>query len=45
MIQDSAYPQMGVLYLMDALRKKGMDSENFLAIRIHANRQQKMYFG
>ena len=27
MVQDSAYPQMGVLYLMDALRKKGIDSE------------------
>jgi radical SAM superfamily enzyme YgiQ (UPF0313 family) len=25
--QDSAYPQMGVLYLVDALRKKGIDSE------------------
>jgi len=25
--QDSAYPQMGVLYLADALRKKGIDSE------------------
>jgi hypothetical protein len=25
--QDSAYPQMGVLYLADALRKKGIESE------------------
>ena len=27
MVQDSAYPQMGVLYLIDALRQKGIDSE------------------
>ena len=27
MTQDSAYPQMGVLYLIDALRKQGIDSE------------------
>ena len=26
-VQDSAYPQMGVLYLIDALRKRGIDSE------------------
>ena len=25
--QDSAYPQMGVLYLIDALRKQGIESE------------------
>ena len=27
MIQDSAYPQMGVLYLMDALEKAGIESD------------------